>query len=84
LQIEDLKSYFDDPEAAEDGPSEEAPEMESPEMVMLSKGVPRSKRDLLALLPQRHVVDRLIMRYFTSNSPSQRRLSRLISAVGGG
>ncbi len=44
-------------------------------MVILSKGQPRSRQDLLALLPQKSVVDRLIMRYFNSNSPSQRELA---------
>lgn len=37
---------------------------------------PRSKQDLLDLLPPKHIADRLVMRYFTSGSASLRRYTR--------
>ncbi len=53
-------------------------EAAEPEMVLMSKALlPRGRQDLLDLLPQKPVVDRLISRYFTSNSPSQRKPSML-------
>lgn len=39
---------------------------------MMSTFSPRSREDLLALLPPRSVADRLVMRYFSSHSASQR------------
>lgn len=35
-------------------------------------GAPRNRTELLALLPNRDIVDRLVVRYFSSSSPSQR------------
>jgi hypothetical protein len=74
LQIEDLKSYFNE-EARDIGIAEEEANGEaySPGMFMLSGEKPRRKEDLLNVLPERHVVDRLIMRYFSAGSPSQRK-----------
>jgi hypothetical protein len=31
------------------------------------------RQDILDVLPQRHIVDRLVQRYFIANSPSQRK-----------
>lgn len=45
----------------------------SPEHFLLSQSGPRNKQELLSLLPERIVTDRLMMRYFSSNSPSQRK-----------
>ncbi len=54
---------------------EAAFEIESPEQMLLAGGGggrrPRSKTDLLALLPPRAAVDRLIARFFGSNTPAQ-------------
>ncbi|KAI1648130.1 fungal-specific transcription factor domain-containing protein [Daldinia loculata] len=69
--IEDLKSYFEDP--LDDGDEIYDPyENTGPnELLMFSRGIPRDKSELLALLPEKAVIDRLMNRYFTSNSPSQ-------------
>lgn len=71
VQIEDIKAYFDDPGDSEDefGPGDE---LEGPEMLLYSRGAPSNRQELLAQLPERHVVDRLVTRYFSSKSPSQR------------
>lgn len=42
---------------------------------MFSRGVPRDRRELLAILPERAICDRLMNRYFNSNSPSQREFT---------
>lgn len=70
-QIEDIKAYFDDPGDSDDDllPGEE---LEGPEMLLYSRGAPTSREELLAQLPERHVADRLVTRYFSSKSPSQR------------
>ncbi|KAI1390969.1 fungal-specific transcription factor domain-containing protein [Hypoxylon trugodes] len=69
--IEDLKSYFED--ADEDDEEAENPHenIGPPELLLNSRGVPRNKEGLLALLPDKPVVIRLMNRYFNSNSPSQ-------------
>lgn len=72
VQIEDLKSYFDEPEEAVEK-SPDPPEADSPELFMLNRASLKSKQDLMDLLPQRHVADRLIMRYFSAHSASQRK-----------
>lgn len=71
-KIEDLKSYFDEPSAPENGNPEQAEDLDATELLLLSQGSLRNRDDLLALLPERTVADRLIMRYFHSNSPSVR------------
>lgn len=71
-QIEDLKSYFDEEDAVEDSSADTTPESDSPEMLMMNTFSPRSREDLLTLLPPRNIADRLVMRYFSSNSASQR------------
>lgn len=71
MQIEDLKSYFDEPEEEEDM-SPEA-DMDGPELLLFARGAPRNREELVAQLPERSVVDRLVTRYFASMSPSQRK-----------
>ncbi|KKP01326.1 hypothetical protein THAR02_06568 [Trichoderma harzianum] len=74
-QIEDIKAYFDDPGDSDDDllPGEE---LEGPEMLLYSRGAPTSREELLAQLPERHVADRLVTRYFSSKSPSQHIVHR--------
>ncbi|KAI1477918.1 fungal-specific transcription factor domain-containing protein [Daldinia eschscholtzii] len=69
--IEDLKSYFEDPLDEGDEVYDPYENTGPSELLMFSRGVPRDKSELLALLPEKAVIDRLINRYFNSNSPSQ-------------
>ncbi|KAL7936744.1 fungal-specific transcription factor domain-containing protein [Trichoderma chlorosporum] len=73
--IEDIKAYFDDPGDSDDDllPGEE---LDGPEMLLYSRGAPTSREELLAQLPERHVADRLVTRYFSSKSPSQHIIHR--------
>lgn len=73
-QIEDLKSYFNDEVTAEDSSTDTTADFDSPAMLMMDSFSPRSRDDLLALLPPKNVADRLVMRYFGSNSASQRTM----------
>ncbi|TPX14164.1 uncharacterized protein E0L32_000558 [Thyridium curvatum] len=80
--IEDLKSYFD-ADADEDQKMhlqahgewpEEPSEAGSPDLLFTSAKDPATaptKLDLVARLPERHVVDRLVTRYFQSFSVSK-------------
>ncbi|KAI1484859.1 hypothetical protein F5X96DRAFT_662546 [Biscogniauxia mediterranea] len=73
--LEDLKNYFDVPEE-EDDDNDDYPdtlhENAGPaELLMFTTGTPSNKREMLALLPEKSVMDRLMNRYFNSNSPSQ-------------
>lgn len=72
LQIEDLKMYFDDSEEQEEGASP-TDELDAPEMLLSPRSAPSNRDELIAQLPERHVADRLITRYFSSMSPSQRQ-----------
>lgn len=75
LQIEDLKSYFDHEEINQevDGDSpEQFTDGNSPPMLTSDRTAPRSRQDLLDLLPPKHIADRLVMRYFSAYSASQR------------
>ncbi|KXH65470.1 fungal specific transcription factor domain-containing protein [Colletotrichum salicis] len=74
--IEDMKSYFEEPEADCDEIPEPSDEIEAPDLVLFSRNMPRSREELLKLLPERKIVDRLIMRYFSSRSPSQHIVHR--------
>ncbi|KAI1406487.1 fungal-specific transcription factor domain-containing protein [Hypoxylon fuscum] len=69
--IEDLKNFFEDTD--EDGDETHDPYENAgpPELLMFSRGVPKNKEELLAILPEKPIVDRLMNRYFNSNSPSQ-------------
>lgn len=74
-QIEDLKSYFDHEEINQevDGDSpEQFTDGNSPPMLTSDRTAPRSRQDLLDLLPPKHIADRLVMRYFSAYSASQR------------
>ncbi|KAL8306453.1 hypothetical protein RB600_010352 [Gaeumannomyces tritici] len=80
--IEDLKAYFDAPE--EDGDDDQSPgscgaftgETQSPEMVILGKSMPRTRQDLLDMIPPRAVLDRLMMIFFSINTPSAHTVHR--------
>ncbi|KAI1867981.1 uncharacterized protein JN550_006788 [Neoarthrinium moseri] len=75
--IDELKNYFEYPEEEEaDANGDPYEPAGSPEFLLLSKNVPRNREELLALLPERSVIDRLMMRYFNSNSPSQHILHK--------
>lgn len=78
VQIEDIKAYFDDPGDSDDD-AVPGDELDGPEMLLYSRGVPRDREELLAQLPERKVADRLVTRYFSSKSPSQRQYSRFDS-----
>ncbi|KAI1501100.1 hypothetical protein F5X99DRAFT_212986 [Biscogniauxia marginata] len=70
--LEDLKNYFEDPREEEEKPSDSLYDNTGPsELMMFPKGAPRSKEEMLALLPEKNVIDRLMNRYFNSNSPAQ-------------
>ncbi|KAI0550857.1 hypothetical protein F4679DRAFT_583225 [Xylaria curta] len=69
--LEDLKTYFEDPEVPELDVDDVYESMGPSELLILSRGVPRNKEELLAMLPEKSVMDRLMNRYFNSNSPSQ-------------
>ncbi|KAH7166084.1 hypothetical protein EDB81DRAFT_641041 [Dactylonectria macrodidyma] len=71
--IEDLKSYFDQPEDVDEG---EEWDMDSAELLLSTRAGPRNREDLLSHLPDRKVSDRLITRYFASMSPSQHIVHR--------
>lgn len=43
---------------------------------MVNRSTPRSRQELLSYLPPRHIVDRLVMRYFSAYSPSQHIIHR--------
>ncbi|KAI0875005.1 fungal-specific transcription factor domain-containing protein [Hypoxylon argillaceum] len=69
--LEDLKTYFEDPEVPELDMEDPYESLGPSEMLILSRGAPRNKEELLAMLPDKSVMDRLMNRYFNSNSPSQ-------------
>lgn len=72
-----MKSYFEEPETDYDESPEPSDEIEAPDLMLFSRNMPRSREDLLKLLPEQKIVDRLIMRYFSSRSPSQRKTPQL-------
>lgn len=69
--LEDLKHFFDDPEEDEDDSYDPYENIGATEVLMQSRGVPKNKDHLLSILPEKAVIDRLMNRYFNSNSPSQ-------------
>ncbi|KAH6987514.1 fungal-specific transcription factor domain-containing protein [Ilyonectria sp. MPI-CAGE-AT-0026] len=71
--IEDLKSYFEQPDDIDEI---EAGELDSAEVLLFARAGPRNREDLLSYLPERKVADRLITRYFSSMSPSQHIIHR--------
>lgn len=70
-----MKSYFNEVEL-EDSPPEGVvrPDLS---LVFSSRSSSR-KEDLLAALPEQSIVDKLIYRYFNSNSPALREWFRTI------
>ncbi|KAI0525321.1 hypothetical protein F5B22DRAFT_633462 [Xylaria bambusicola] len=71
--LEDLKTYFEDPEDSDLDEEDPYESVGPSELLMLSRGAPRNKEDLIALLPSKGVMDRLMNRYFNANSPCQHR-----------
>ncbi len=67
-QIEEVKIYFNDAEDEDD--DEDVRPFTKLAFDSSHVAMPASKLDLLAALPERHVVDRLLSRYFNSNSPA--------------
>ncbi|KAK1992456.1 fungal-specific transcription factor domain-containing protein [Colletotrichum falcatum] len=74
--IEDMKSYLEEAELDEDESPGSSSELEAPDLVFSSGNTPRSREDLMRLIPDRKIVDRLVMRYFSSHSPSQHIVHR--------
>ncbi|KAH8652413.1 hypothetical protein BX600DRAFT_387021 [Xylariales sp. PMI_506] len=75
--IDELKNYFEYPDDEELEISHDPYELAgSPDFFILSGNVPRNRDELLALLPDRSIIDRLMIRYFNSNSPSQHILHK--------
>ncbi|TQN69246.1 Fusarisetin A cluster transcription factor fsa6 [Colletotrichum shisoi] len=66
--IEDMKSYFEEPEFVEDESSEPSDELEPPDLLLFSTNAPRNREDMLRLIPERRIADRLVMRYFSSQN----------------
>ncbi|KAH7188543.1 fungal-specific transcription factor domain-containing protein [Fusarium flagelliforme] len=73
--IEDLKSYFDQPEDTEEDQIL-ADEIDPTELMLNTRAGPRNREELLSRLPDRKVADRLLSRYFASMSPSQHIVHR--------
>ncbi|CAG7557749.1 unnamed protein product [Fusarium equiseti] len=73
--IEDLKSYFDQPEDTEEDQIL-ADEIDTTELMLNTRAGPRNREELLSRLPDRKVADRLLSRYFASMSPSQHIIHR--------
>ncbi|RYP71862.1 hypothetical protein DL769_004575 [Monosporascus sp. CRB-8-3] len=69
--IEDLKNYFEDSDEEEGESPDPYENIGPPEVLFGSRGVLKDKEELLRLLPEKSVIDRLLSRYFDSNSPSQ-------------
>lgn len=75
-----MKSYFDDDDAIAD---EDSPpnDLDGPDFLMYSRSGPVDKNELWASIPEKTICDRLVMRYFTSSSPSQRKCSLVLDAI---
>ncbi|KAH6611153.1 hypothetical protein Trco_001173 [Trichoderma cornu-damae] len=73
--IEDIKAYFDDPGDSDDD-AVPGDDLGGPELLLFSRGAPSNRQDVLAQLPERHVADRLVTRYFSSKTPSQHIIHR--------
>lgn len=67
-----MKAYFDE-QVDEDEGALPSDELDGAEMLLHTSSAPGDRNELLAQLPEKHVIDRLIMRYFASSSPSQRK-----------
>ncbi|KAF4974301.1 hypothetical protein FZEAL_8783 [Fusarium zealandicum] len=73
--IEDLKTYFDEPEDPDEDPIL-SDDIDSAELLLFTRAGPKDRNDLLSHLPERTVADRLLSRYFASLSPSQHIIHR--------
>ncbi|KAJ4249475.1 hypothetical protein NW762_012332 [Fusarium torreyae] len=73
--IEDLKSYFEQPDDLEEDQIL-ADEIDPTELMLNTRAGPRNREELLSRLPDRNVADRLLSRYFASMSPSQHIVHR--------
>ncbi|KAK2024470.1 hypothetical protein LX32DRAFT_643613 [Colletotrichum zoysiae] len=71
-----MKSYLEEAELADDESPGPPGELEAPDLVFSSGNTPQSREDLMRLIPDREIVDRLVMRYFSSQSPSQHIVHR--------
>ncbi|KAK0383362.1 hypothetical protein NLU13_9275 [Sarocladium strictum] len=69
--IEDLKAYFDYSDEDEEGNSPAGAPEDSEDWTILSSGSPMDRGQLLRQLPEKQIMDRLVVRYFSSMSPSQ-------------
>lgn len=69
--LEDLKTYFEEPEVPEPDAGDPYDSTCASRLLIDSRSALRNKAELLALLPDKGVMDRLMNRYFNSNSPSQ-------------
>ncbi|KEY69737.1 hypothetical protein S7711_03718 [Stachybotrys chartarum IBT 7711] len=71
--IQDIKSYFEEADDEDEiSTSTFTEDTDTPEIIINARGGPKNRDELLACLPERKIVDRIIMRYFESSSPSQR------------
>ncbi|OAA72499.1 Transcription factor [Cordyceps fumosorosea ARSEF 2679] len=68
--IEDMKTYFDDEDDELEGDSPGG-DLDAAEMLLSPRAGPASREELIGHIPEKHIADRLIMRYFSSSSPSQ-------------
>lgn len=70
LQIEEVKGYFNEAPDEDFDPSNGV----QTAAMALGNTTPASRADILAALPERSVVDRLVSRYFNSNDPAMSRV----------
>ena len=52
------------------------PDPSDADLLLLSSGTPMSTQDILNMLPQQHVADRLVHRYYTAATPVQGESSK--------
>lgn len=71
LQIEEVKGYFNEAPDEDFDPSNEW----QTAAMALGNTRPASRADLLAALPERSVVDRLVSQYFNSNDPAMSKVT---------
>ncbi|KAK7953374.1 hypothetical protein PG996_014265 [Apiospora saccharicola] len=73
--IDELKNYFDDSDEGEE--TQDPFDIDGgPELVVFSKSVLRTREEFLTILPDKSIIDRLMLRYFNSNSPSQHTIHK--------
>lgn len=69
MQIEEVNRYFEEEEVEE---PELTDRLGVDTRLLFNAHPPATRQELLDMLPDRHVVDQLIVRYFTTNSPALR------------